>query len=691
MSALTPELKAEIQGAYSTWLQARGFRARVGQREMIAQIARTCAGEAPRHVAVEAGTGTGKTAAYCLATIPIAQALRKTVVIASATVALQEQIVNRDLPDLLRSGGLDFSFALAKGRARYLCLKRLEGVLEPDAQESLALAERPVADYSPLYQRMLGAFTAGEWDGELDSWSEGVAEEAWRTLTMDHRGCTNRKCAFFQQCPFFQARGELQGADVIVANQDLLLVDYALGGGAVLPQPEDAIVIVDEAHHLPGKTQQHFAARVRVGGALSWTDQINRVMGSLTQKLKRPPELERLAKGLASNCEALKVELEAVRLVFGALPFAKKDAETGIRRFSFGCVDGVVARACEAAAMPLQEINAHLSDAYELLRKALNGDLDWPAAAQAADWLAAVGALEDRAQATRLLFADYAQAAGGAAQGVQRARWVKRTEQDLEAVSAPIEPGVLLHECLWSRCHAGVATSATLTGLGRFDRYFERAGLEGAKAVRIPSPFDYPNIAVLRVPKMQTDPGDFAAHTAEVAGMLPNLLAQEVSALVLCTSWRQLRRLREALQEQPVAEALQAQGECAKQAMLDAHRQRVDAGRPGYLMGLASFAEGLDLPGDYCRHVVIVKLPFAVPDDPLDQAIAELAESRGRSAFMEITVPDAALKLVQACGRLIRNESDRGRVSLLDKRVLTKGYGRALLDSLPPFRRELGV
>ena len=138
-----------------------------------------------------------------------------------------------------------------------------------------------------------------------------------------------------------------------------------------------------------------------------------------------------------------------------------------------------------------------------------------------------------------------------------------------------------------------------------------------------------------------------------------------------------------------LAEGLLVQGEGSKQALLVEHRRRIDEGQSSYLFGVASFSEGLDLPGDYCRHVVIVKLPFAVPDDPIDQAIAEWAEAQGRNAFYEISVPDASLKLVQACGRLIRSESDYGTISMLDKRIVTQRYGRALIESLPPFRLDL--
>lgn len=171
--------------------------------------------------------------------------------------------------------------------------------------------------------------------------------------------------------------------------------------------------------------------------------------------------------------------------------------------------------------------------------------------------------------------------------------------------------------------------------------------------------------------------------------MLPELVGGEVSALVLFTSWRQLYEVRRQLPDGLLG-SLRFQGDAAKQALLEAHRDAVDRGEPSVLVGLASFAEGLDLPDDYCRHVVIVKLPFAVPEDPLDQAMAEWAEAQGRNPFFDIAVPDAALRLVQACGRLIRHEGDHGRITLLDRRILTQRYGRALLDSLPPYRMDLG-
>ena len=694
MSSLTDVLKARIQDAYSAWLESRGFRARRGQREMIAHIARACVGEPPRLVAIEAGTGTGKTVAYCLAAIPIAQALEKTLVIASATVALQEQIVERDLPDLAEGSGLEFDFVLAKGRGRYLCVKRLDQILNGEKQQELGLSDAAIVDHSLVWRQMLRDFGNGRWNGELDTWEAGVEDAAWRSVTTDHRGCANRKCSFYAQCPFFKARHALGDADVIVANHDLLLTDYAFGGGVVLPAPESSILVIDEAHHLPDKTQRHFALSARLGATGAWADQVNALAGTLAQRMGRPAELERIAKGLAPECETLKAGMETLGVAAAQLPFADRfgggDWPSEVCRFPHGQVDSGLVEAAGLAAAPLARIDAALGEVQDLLRKAMDGDLDWPNLIDAEDWLAPVGQAAARAAAVRALLEDYAQASDGAATQGRMARWAGRSEQDVDLVSAPIEPGQLLDEHLWSRCHAGVATSATLTALGRFERFFERAGLGEAQGVKISSPFDYPNIAVLSVPQMDADPKDVERHTEEVAALLPELLALEPSALVLFTSWRQMNAVRDALADHAVMDAAQFQGERSKQALLKRHLRRVDAGEPSYLMGLASFAEGVDLPGDYCRHVIVVKLPFAVPDDPVDQAVAELAESQGRNPFMEITVPDAALKLVQACGRLIRDDDDHGRITLLDKRVLTKRYGRALLDSLPPFRREFG-
>lgn len=689
--------KAAIQQGYRSWLEARGFRARRGQREMIAQVARTLAGSAPRVLVVEAGTGTGKTAGYCLPAIPLARRLGKRVVISTATVALQEQVVLRDLPDLARHSGLEFSFALAKGRGRYVCLKRLDDRLRYDGQQEIPLFETLSEDGTALYQSMLEAFAGRQWDGELDSWSGGIDDAAWRQVTTDHRGCGNSRCSFFRQCPFFKARNDLDGVDVIVANHDLVLSDLALGGGAVLPEPEDVIFVLDEAHHLPDKTQQHFAASARLGSTAAWFDTVNTLLGSMAQRFSRPDELISLATRVAGDGPLAQGGLRALLDAVQELDYSVRDERLETHRFPLGAVPEGLSRLAAEALEPVTRVVDDLGRVHGLLQEVMAGEVHWPNAHEAEDWLPVVGQQETRGLAVLSLLRDYASGsagssgaagAAGAAGGVH-ARWANRSDADVELVSAPIEPGNLLAEHLWQRCFAGICTSATLSALGSFERFLGRAGLPGGTVtLRIPSPFDYPRIATFTVPAMRTDPRDFAAHSQEVAELLPVLLEGEVSALVLFTSWRQLNEVRRLLPD-ALLERARFQGDGSKQALLDEHRRAVDGGEPSYLVGLASFAEGVDLPDDYCRHVVLVKLPFAVPEDPLDQAMAEWAEAQGRNAFFDISVPDAALRLVQACGRLIRHEGDHGRITLLDRRIVTKRYGRALLESLPPYRLDL--
>ena len=690
-SALSDDVKAEIQEGYRNWLGARGFRARRGQREMIATVARALSGPVPRVAAIEAGTGTGKTAAYALAAIPIGKASGRSVIISTATVALQEQVVLRDLPDLQNNASVRFDFALAKGRQRYVCLKRLDDNLQNDAQQQLIPTFDTVdAEGRALYEQMLGRFGAGEWDGEIDSWDDGVEQDLWRGVTTDHRGCSNNRCSYFKQCPFFKARGALEGADVIVVNHDLLLADLSLGGGAVLPAPEECIYIIDEAHHLPGKTQQHFTHRMRLRGTVSWLDTVATGVASLTQRFGRPRELEPLAQGLSADCSLLSEAVNRLSEQIAELPFDARDDDLLTYRFAYGAVPGELTGLAAEALPTAESIESVLGDVRDMLQEVLDGDRQWNNAFEAEDWLGAVGQFQARAEAITGVLHDYSRAGepvDGAAP--DRARWINQQYEDYEMISAPLLPGELLLATLWNVASAAICTSATLTAAGSFDSFLERAGLpEGAVAQRIPSPFDFARIATFRVPDMRTEPRDFAGHSQEVAELLPGLLAERDSALVLFTSWRQLKEVR-ALLPIDLSDSIRWQGSGSKQKLMSEHRASVDAGEAAYLAGVASFAEGVDLPDDYCRHVILIKLPFSVPDDPLDQALAEWVESQGRNAFMEISVPDAIIRLVQSCGRLIRHEGDHGLITCLDKRLVTKRYGRTLLDSLPPYSREL--
>ena len=262
-------------------------------------------------------------------------------------------------------------------------------------------------------------------------------------------------------------------------------------------------------------------------------------------------------------------------------------------------------------------------------------------------------------------------------------------QADIELCSSPILAASTLQQQLWERCFAAVLTSATLTALGQFDRFDMRNGLgDNAKFECVPSPFAYADNAELIVPSQAVEAGDAARHTEALIKALPDLVSDTEGTLVLFSSRRQMETVYEALQDDWPMPILM-QGMFSKQETLNRHRERIDQGEGSVLFGLASFAEGVDLPGRYCEHVLIAKIPFAVPDDPVEASLAEWIERNKGNAFMEVSVPDAALRLVQASGRLLRKETDTGRITIFDRRLVSKRYGKRMLQSLPPFRQRI--
>lgn len=710
---LDETLKDEIQQAYRRVLDARSLSARQGQKLMIAEIARTLGNIArdeqgdrrsDEHVCVlEAGTGTGKTLAYLLSALPIAKARGKRLIVSTATVALQEQVLHHDLPMLKAQSGLDFNYALAKGRGRYLCLSRLEQVLDgSDVSPTLSLFEQMLSEQSEdlgtLAQEMADAYGRGDWEGDRDSWHDAIRDAHWRQLTTDHRQCTNRRCGHFSACAFFKARKRVEEADIIVANHDLVLADLALGGGMVLPSPADCIYVFDEAHHLPDKAIEHFHQRLPLHGAMRWIAQLRKSLTDLNTALGRQPVIGRLLTAMPEQLAAIEPHLnEALQLGMQLIPEAGgQDNERARHRFAHGHVPDGLRAVAQALVVPFAGLARALESMTEILRETLDPDKTTGLEReQAEEWLPLIALLHGRALEAHGLWTAFA-AVDDTSNAPPQARWLQQQpgfnggEPEIVYAASPVSAAETLARHLWGRCFGAVLTSATLTALGRFERLQERAGLANRYRYRqLPSPFDYSR-AVLSIPDMAVDPVNADAHQQAIVDFV-RASSDDEAMLVLFSSRRQLQAVEDVLRAEDAerwASQLLCQGQLARHELLTRHRARIDEGKGSVLFGLASFAEGIDLPGRYLTHVVITRLPFAVPDDPVGATLAEWIEAQGGNPFMRITVPDTSIRLVQACGRLIRKEADHGRITILDKRVLTKRYGRALLDSLPPFRRE---
>lgn len=688
-----------------------GFRPRAAQRRMLAEIANafgrcsmppTDSEQEPEDnsgdsiVVIEGPTGVGKSLAYLLAGGVMAKSRGKKLVVTSATIALQEQLVNRDLPFVIEKSGLPLTFALAKGRGRYLCPYRLYQLTADTAQgellamdPSMALWERkPEQAEIDALRELADAFYYRRWNGDRDTWAENIQDDLWRRVINDRHGCLKAGCPNRAECPFYLARDTLENVDVVVANHDLMLADVSMGGGVILPAPEQSLYCIDEAHHLAKKAVNQFAAEHSLAQAMAWLDKVP-ALATRVQTLIDKPELCANAMDAAGAC--MESLTEWLWLLQGV---TELEANSDNLEPSWLVEDGVLPEHMKIPA-------ANMALSARALYKNLTGMAD------------AIGALRKDKQQDAVLLDKLNSDAGFFVGKVEPlvalwdlyerepddnappiAKWVTRRADgkgDYIFSASPVSAAGSLAANLWRRASGALLTSATLRSLGNFDLLLSQTGLKwlpDVQCVALDSPFNFSEQGELYLPPLHATPKDPAAHTREIIEWLPRLidLSQPLGTLVLFTSRRQMQEVAEGIPAE-LRQCVQMQGELPKAVLLANHYAALKEQRPSVLFGLDSFSEGLDLPGEACVHVIIAKLPFAMPDDPVGRTLSRWIEKRGGNPFIELTVPEASIKLVQAVGRLIRTESDYGRVTILDNRIVRQQYGKRLLASLPAFRR----
>ena len=744
---------------------APGFRARPGQREMAALIAHTLSGVSlgdgsvsaeaglpERGIAVvQAGTGVGKSAAYASTVIPLALAQQKRVIISTATVALQEQLIAKDLPALAAALPEPFTFALAKGRGRYVCRLKLDQLSGGDAASAdlfesddalgaadaspAAVAASTVAnaaasaraaerwsERAQQYAQWTASLDAGSWDGDRDRLDEPPEGELWGPVAAERHTCTARHCPSYNSCSYYQARARLAQSQVIVVNHDLLLSTLGLHA---LPAPEDCYLVFDEAHHLGAVAQGQFTESMDLMRS-QWLDRLPRAVDEVAGALQHTPGVD--VATLARELKTAQGELARLAMArIGALPEwlaltgrgrtpepaegGRGSARGGFRQAAppeRGYQAPPVVDRFEGGALPpewLETVAQLHSRASALLKvmEALATQLkanarDNPGdAARCAKLYSRLGVLAPRlqhAQATAELWLQ-----DPAAGQAPLAKWLEAGIQHglvtLTAHACPLQPGSLLRNQLWNKVRAAVVTSASLVTCGGFEHFLHESGLAYDDAVvarEVQSPFDHARQGRLVVVQTRADPKDVEAYTREMLdALMSDLAAVQRGALVLFTSKAQMRRAQELLERglhSDLRGAVLAQGEASRAQLLRRHAERVQAGEPSILFGLQSFGEGLDLPGELCEWVFITKLPFASPSDPVGQARADWLKAQGRDPFSELVVPATGARLLQWTGRALRSETDEAVVVCYDARLLRQNYGRRMLKGLPPYKLQ---
>ncbi|WP_295863211.1 ATP-dependent DNA helicase DinG [uncultured Neisseria sp.] len=692
-----------------------GFRPRASQREMIAVIAnafsrtltREEGEEAPKRegesiAVIEGPTGVGKSLAYLLAGGIMAQTRGKRLIVSSATVALQEQLVDRDLPFLVEKSGLELTFALAKGRGRYLCPYKLYQLTQNNAQQNLLGFEAPEVlwDSKPkpeelnLLRDIADEFSARRFNGDRDAWPEKIDDAIWLKVTNDRHGCLKSACPNRAECPFYLARDVLETVDVVVANHDLLLADISMGGGVILPAPENSFYCIDEAHHLPKKALSRFAAEHSWNIAV-WTleklPQLTGKIAALTDKAKLANLADEAATSLLDSLHEWQFHLaEEPSLSLGSSENDRRKHNEPTWLWEDGKIPEGLETTVSNTAIAARSLLKHvvgLNDALSAARREKEQD----------------SALLDRLTSEFGLFIARIEQISAVwdllstvpIEGEEPlAKWITRRADDKNDYifnASPISSASHLANSLWRRAAGAVLTSATLQSLGSFNLILRQTGLlwlPETTTLALESPFNFDTQGELYIPPVHASPKDPDAHTAAIVEWLPKLVSpvEAIGTLVLFSSRKQMQDVALRLPDEYLP-LLLVQGELPKAVLLQRHHQAIAEGKASIIFGLDSFAEGLDLPGTACVQVIIAKLPFAMPDNPIEKTQNRWIEQRGGNPFIEITVPEASIKLIQAVGRLIRTEQDYGRVTILDNRVKTQRYGQQLLACLPPFKR----
>lgn len=634
-----------------------------------------------RHLLVEAGTGTGKSMAYLIPAALWAMQNKQRVVISTNTINLQDQLINKDIPDLCAALGVDLRAAVVKGRANYLCPRRLENLRRHGPQTSDEMRV-----LGKILVWLQGTYTGDRSEINLNGPGE---RSVWSRLCADDEGCTAETCIKRTggACPAYRIRQAAQSAHILIVNHALLLADVATGNRVL---PDYRYLIIDEGHHLEDATTNALSYQVTL-------NEIERAMQSLggpkdgllgwlltaTQEVVQPSEYAGLnyrvqqATDLAFRFQALVQRFfQAIDRFLseqregqpvGAYSHQERIIEATRTQPAWAEVESAWDEA-ELTLRPLVEIIGQLTGGLAEIQEALTEE-DQELYGSLANLYRRLYELHDNLNA--LVFAPV--------EG--KVYWVEIQPNgyQLSLHAAPLHIGPLMQQHLWNEKSSVILTSATLTTAGEFD--YLRGRLDAAEAYELAlgSPFDYETASLLYLVNDIPEPSDRNGHQRALETGLVNLCkATGGRALVLFTSYDQLKRTSQAiapaLAKQNIMVYEQGEGASAH-ALLETFRNTERA----VLLGTRAFWEGVDVPGDALSVLVIAKLPFDVPSDPIIAARSETFED----PFNEYALPEAILRFRQGFGRLIRSQYDRGIVAIFDKRLLTKRYGRLFLDSLP--------
>lgn len=655
---ITEDEKKLISAVYSAMRKViPSFRSRSQQREMVGEISNSLADKSIS--LIQAATGVGKTAGYLIPSLAIAASRDLRLVVSTNTTALQDQIDGKDMPIIIeafRYVGIKIKSTTMKGRERYVCPIALEnsgtmGDLFGEVQGN------------EIAHQLHVAYMNGNWNGVRDTFPEQIDTKIWQGLKNSRHSCVGEKCSTYKECPYFTTTQHALAANVIIANHDLVLSGIANNENSIFAEFDKNIYVFDEGHHLEAKALNSFATRFVVD--VDW--------------IERLPALVSLAgageyrKACDNDVRSLLSMMKALDVVLGTYA-----GDRDIVRFENGKVPDYLIESFSGADDILMRLQSYATKSLASLKSGRARVNDQLVDRYSIDLGSIVGSIEELNQAWKSFFTDDPDA-------YINAKWIERTSKQWKVCESPFNAAPILKAKLWKHIQNGlIITSATLAPCGSFDQTKRALGLyddERVRTLALNSPFDYSR-AKLIIPPMECGPENIALHTKEVIRHVKTIMnLSEGGVLVLFSSDKQMRDVYKGLSKDLKSKVM-LQNDSPTAHIIETHKQKIDNGEVSTIFGLASFAEGIDLPGKYCVSVVIAKIPFPVPDEPILAAASEWIEKKGGNKFASLMLPIAWIRLLQAIGRLMRTETDYGHIFLLDSRI-RKPYGKNLLSGVP--------